>query len=482
MAEGDERSTHPKPLHARDWNGKDDPENPRNFSLSRRVFATVAGSALAFVTTFAASIYSPGSDQVAQEFHVSEEVSILPLALYNLGLAAGPLIGSPLSETYGRKVVVLVTTPIFALFTLGAGFSDNFASLVICRFLAGAFAAPAVGNAAATITDYTAGRYRGISMAFYFSIPTFGASLGPVVGGFVVQSKGWRWTQWTTLFFTIAFYVPICFTKETYKKIILQRRAKKLQIEGPPVIQRTLRQSIHYFAATLLFRPMHMLFTEPIVTLTCLYNGFLFGLLYIYITAMPWIFENYYNFDQSAVSLSFLGLAVGSILVPIPLILVDTFMYQPRLARFSKQHAEDEKAQFAPEHRLYPAMIAAFALPTALLVFAWTVRPTIHWICPIVFQALTMTSNLMIYAPANTYMIDSYGPLYGASAGGAAMISRYTFSAAFSLFGPTMYKRMGVGWATSLLAFLALALAPVPFLFYKTGEKMRAKTKYETSL
>ena len=140
------------------------------------------------------------------------------------------------------------------------------------------------------------------------------------------------------------------------------------------------------------------------------------------------------------------------------------------------------KAQPASEHRLYPAMMAAFALPVALLGFAWTVRPSIHWICPIVFQALTMTSNLMIYAATNGYMINAYGPLYGASAGGAAMITRYTFAAAFSLIGPTMYKRMGVGWATSLLAFLAFALAPVPFLFYRVGAKMRAKTKYETSL
>jgi MFS family permease len=89
----------------------DDPDNSRNFSRGTRVYSTISVTVLAFVTAFAASIYSPGIDGVSAEFGVSRSVAILPLSLYNLGLAAGPMLGSPLSETYGRKIVLLVTTP-----------------------------------------------------------------------------------------------------------------------------------------------------------------------------------------------------------------------------------------------------------------------------------------------------------------------------------------------------------------------------------
>lgn len=170
--------------HAKDWSSSNDPANPRNFSLRRRVLSTIAYTCLAFVSTFAASLYAPAIENVRSDFDISEEVSILPLSMYNIGMAFGPLIGSPLSETAGRKVVIMITTPIFALFILGAGFSQSIASLTVCRFFAGAFAAPAIGNASATITDYTAGRYRGVTMSFYYSIPTFGAMLGPLVGEF----------------------------------------------------------------------------------------------------------------------------------------------------------------------------------------------------------------------------------------------------------------------------------------------------------
>jgi len=163
--------------HAKDWYGPDDPGNPRNWSLARAVTSTAAVSFLAFVSTLAASIYSPGHEQVQQEFNVSSTVAILPLSLFNLGMACGPLAGAPLSETFGRKVLFLSTTPIFALFILGSGFAGSLPTLLVCRFFAGVFASPAISNASATITDYSAARYRAVPLAFYYAIPFCAAVL-----------------------------------------------------------------------------------------------------------------------------------------------------------------------------------------------------------------------------------------------------------------------------------------------------------------
>ncbi|EGP88872.1 unnamed protein product [Zymoseptoria tritici ST99CH_1A5] len=466
-------------LSAKDWASPDDPDDPRNFSFRRRVISTVSYTLLAFVSTFAASLYCAGVEDVRDEFNTSEEVAILPLAMYNLGMAAGPLVGSPLSETAGRKVVILITTPIFALFILGAGFSPNMASLVACRFFAGAFAAPAIGNASATISDYTAGKDRAVTLGFYYTVPTFGAVLGPLIGGFVVQGKGWRWTQWTTIFFIVAFYVPIVFTKETYKKTILQRRADKLSIEGPSSVDRTFLQSIHYFATILLVRPAHMLLTEPIVSLVCLYSGFLFGLMYTFVIASPWVYRNTYDFTLTGQSLSFLGLIIGCALGPLPLIFIDRKVYQPRFAAFRSSHPEEDR--FPPEHRLYPAMYASPFLPTFLLLFGWTARPSIHFVVPILFQGFAMLCSVVIYASANLFMMETYGPLYGASAAGAAMLSRYSLSAAFPLFSLQMYEGLGTGWATTVLAACTVLMAPIPWVFWKRGEKLRQSGKYETS-
>ena len=200
----------------------------------------------------------------------------------------------------------------------------------------------------------------------------------------MVQTRDWRWTQWVVLTCAGGCYLPILFTRETYKKTILQRRAKKAGILEPCKDDKTWLQHVSYFATTLLIRPVHMLFTEPIVGFVCLYNGFIFGLMYTFIIALPWVYQHYYDFDTTAVNLSFLGLIIGTVIVPCPLILIDQYFYQPRLRAFNE--VSPPGTQYPPEHRLYPAMLASIGLPASLFIFAWTTRPAIHWICPMFFQ------------------------------------------------------------------------------------------------
>ncbi|KAJ9616950.1 hypothetical protein H2200_000670 [Cladophialophora chaetospira] len=478
--EADDNGVLQQAQNATDWDGPNDPDNPRNFSLRRRLATAFAVTFLSFVSTIAGSIYSPAHADISRLFGVSDEVAILPLSLYNFGMAFGPLVGAPLSETFGRRAVFLTTSPIFALFILGSGFSQGAASLIACRFFAGVFASPALSNASATIVDHTAGKYRAVLLAFYYSIPFFGAVLGPLLGGFIVQTKGWRWTQWTTLFFIITFYIPIIFTKESYKRTILRQRAKRLGLQGPPQPKRSFLTTIKYFFMTIFLRPIHMLVTEPIVTIVCVYNGFLFGLMYTFVVASPLVFQHYYGFGITGQSLSFVGLMIGTASAPCPLFIIDRYIYQPRLKLFRVEHP-DEDDPFPPEHRLYPSRIASFIIPACLLVFAWTAHAEIHWAVPIAFQGLAFTATVMVYSSMNLFMVDAYGPLYGASAAGAAMLSRYGLSAAFPLFALKFYTALGVGWATSILAFCTLVLAPMPWVFWRHGELLRSKTKYETS-
>lgn len=92
--------------------------------------------------------------------------------------------------------------------------------------------------------------------------------------------------------------------------------------------------------------------------------------------------------------------------------------------------------------------------------------------------------------------MDSYG-IYAASALAAQTVSRSVLGFAFPLFSVDMYRNLGIHWATTILAFAAMLLAPVPFLFYKCvemqscwdvadrtllrfryGERIRMRSKY----
>lgn len=54
-------------------------------------------------------------------------------------------------------------------------------------------------------------------------------------------------------------------------------------------------------------------------------------------------------------------------------------------------------------------------------------------------------------------------------------------SAAFPLFGTQMYGKLGYQWASSLLAFLTLAMMPFPYLFFRYGKRIRATSRFAKS-
>lgn len=215
-----------------------------------------------------------------------------------------------------------------------------------------------------------------------------------------------------------------------------------------------------------------------------MYNGFMFGLMYTYIVASPWVYHTYYNFSLTGESLSFLGVVIGALLAPFPLIAMDLYIYQPRLKRFRTLQQNTDlslEQNFPAENRLFGAMAGSFILPVSLLGFAWTTRSSIHFIVPMIFQSISILASLLIYSSISIFMMDAYGPLYGASAAGAAMLTRYALSAAFPMFALQMYQGLGVGWATTILAICTFLMAPIPWLFFKYGQALRSRMKYATS-
>lgn len=72
------------------------------------------------------------------------------------------------------------------------------------------------------------------------------------------------------------------------------------------------------------------------------------------------------------------------------------------------------------------------------------------------------------------YLVDAF-TIYAASALAANTLIRSIAGAVLPLAGLQMYAALGMGWGNSLLAFIALALLPVPFFIIKKGEWLRTK-------
>lgn len=143
-----------------------------------------------------------------------------------------------------------------ALFTLGAGLSRNMTSLAICRFFAGFFGSPVLAVGAGTNADLWPVRDRAIAAALFLLAPFLGPSIGPAVGGFAAEYKGWRWTQWLILFILVPIYLYSLKMKETYKKIILQKRAREHGLPLPPKMDPSGLAGVKFLITVTLLRPV----------------------------------------------------------------------------------------------------------------------------------------------------------------------------------------------------------------------------------
>lgn len=81
---------------------------------------------------------------------------------------------------------------------------------------------------------------------------------------------------------------------------------------------------------------------------------------------------------------------------------------------------------------------------------------------------------------AALYLVDTYGPMGGASALAANGLLRYTLGCVFPLFTVQMYDKLGIAWATSVFGFISLAMLPIPWVLFKMGKRIRARSGFDT--
>ena len=215
-----------------------------------------------------------------------------------------------------------------------------------------------------------------------------------------------------------------------------------------------------------LIRPAKMLVFSPIIFLLSLFMAVTYGYLYLLFTTFPVVFGEYYHFSIGITGLVYLGLGVGNI---IGLVIFGVFSDKVLLAKAAS-------GELKPEYRLLPMVWTSFTLPIGLFIYGWSARYAIHWIVPIIGNAFFGIGLLVTLVCTLTYVVDAFTE-YAASATAANAVMRSVVGATLPLAGPKMYQALGIGWGNSLLAFIALAGCPIPWFFYKYGERIRNSSK-----
>ncbi len=151
--------------------------------------ATILGSSMAFIDGTVVNVALP-----AIQASLNADVAALQwiVEAYALFLAALVLVGGSLGDRYGRRRIFSSGVMLFTLASLWCGFAPGATQLILARAVQGIGAALLVPGSLAIISATFSSEQRGRAIGTWASFTAITAALGPVLGGWLVETISWR--------------------------------------------------------------------------------------------------------------------------------------------------------------------------------------------------------------------------------------------------------------------------------------------------
>lgn len=463
--------------------------NPFNWSLKRKWFITLLAAWVSFSVGLNATSILSAASALGQEFGFSDDnfpTSYWTVTSWTMGAAIGPMIGMPLLEEFGVRKGYLICYTSFMIFFIPQAVAKSLATLIVTRTFAGFFAGILMNGLEAIIADmFATDVERSLPVAFFILVYSAGFTLGPAYGA-IWPADQWRWMFYTHLIVFAVFFPVLWFG-------LLETRGHLVRALLPPQEEYTLStQDPEALAEThdiedastqceerapllalfyeAVIRPAVLLGTQPVVLVFTFWSAFATALVFISTESINTVYGTNFGFNERQVGVVQAAMFVGEILGF--LFCLPQNAYYLRSARWNKE----TPGAPVPEARLMLAIPASFVgLAGGLFWYAWSSGPGLSWVMPSVGMALVGFGMVVVINSAVGYLTDAYTSVAG-SAVAALALGENLFSAWVPLATPKMYRVLGVHWAGSLLAFVAVALSFVPVVLTIYGRRIRNKS------
>lgn len=305
-------------------------------------------------------------------------------------------------------------------------------------------------------------------------------SLGPLFGSILTVKGGYLWTfLFVALTSGCSFLVLSWLLPESYGKTILYRKAERLKaLTGDDKITseghiENSDMSTNGMIVDALWRPLEIIIFEPVVLIINLFIGLVYSIMYLWFEAFPIVFIEIHRFTLIELGVSCTALMVG--------ILVGASFYIPVIYnKFTKRLMNGEQVE--PEVFIPMAIVGAILMPVGIIIFGWTSSPDLHWMGPLIGGGIFASGAFLVFQTLFNYLSTSFWRYLDSVFAGNDLFQSL-MAGAFPLFGRTLFNNLltekyPVGWGSTVLAFLSMAMVGVPVTFYMNGPKLRARSKY----
>ncbi|MDB5934045.1 MAG: uncharacterized protein JWQ01_1389 [Massilia sp.] len=157
---------------------------------------TVLLAFLGMVGALAIDTYLPSMPAIGRAFNVGPVAVQQTLSIFLFAFAFMMLFYGTLSDSFGRRPVIMVALCVYTLASIGAAVAPSFGWLLVCRALQGLAAGSGSVIGAAIVQDRFAGAQAQKMMSHIMMVFGLAPAVAPVLGGWLHVNFGWRSTFW----------------------------------------------------------------------------------------------------------------------------------------------------------------------------------------------------------------------------------------------------------------------------------------------
>jgi len=237
-------------------------------TIGRSEFIALMAMLVAAVA-FSIDSMLPAMPQIAAELSPDDpNRAQLIITSFVLGMGLGTFLAGPLSDSYGRKPIIVYGAGLYIFACALAWMAPSLELVLLARMLQGLGAAAARVVPMAIIRDYYAGRGMARIVSFIMMVFTLVPAVAPLAGSVVIDAFGWRaifgifvvFALLTTLWFSRRIDEPLPVeARRPFRPHVLWASAKEV-IAHPVVRRSTMVQALCMTALFSSLSSIHQIF------------------------------------------------------------------------------------------------------------------------------------------------------------------------------------------------------------------------------
>ncbi|KAH8554127.1 major facilitator superfamily domain-containing protein [Umbelopsis sp. PMI_123] len=391
-----------------------------SFSLRQRYSILAIVATTAFLSTLSANIYFPALGVVQNDLHTTPELINLTISLYMVFQGLSPSFWAPLADIWGRRPVYLATTTVYLESNIALAVAPNYVSVLVLRMLQACGSGPVIALGGGCIGDIANPTERGTFFGIYTSGPQLAFVFGPVLGGIVANSLGWRWIFWILTILAGVLLLSIIFLlRETLRSLVgngtgyanptptqwLRRR-----LNGSDEIDNADPKRFLKFPNVL--TPLTYAF-QPDIALCLIYNAMSYSVFYAMLAAYSRLLDTVYNLNELHAGLCYIPTGIGCIAGS----LVEGRILDRDFRIVAEQHGYDtntlKRGYIDLDFPIYKARLRTILFPhfvfdVTLILFGFLVYIKVHLAVILVLQFIFGYSATSIFNVFHTLLVDLY--------------------------------------------------------------------------